>query len=192
MLTRDAERPLSNRMSYQHPQDAVRRFFARSDWLDRMVLRPLSHIAPNWEVGWDDEGNHYRLEPFSFAADLNEVIGLIATCPWPLKYHHHEDALAERVVRNLKWPIQKKGNRWVGADYEAILEQGAFRDLDQKNLIAAAAGRVHAALDYAQSHFDEMEDGHLYMLSALVAIIIYHRHASGESLLVDSDGNNIP
>jgi len=39
----------------------------------------------------------------------------------------------------------------MGADYASILEQGAFDDLDQKNLIAAAAGRVHTALAMGKS-----------------------------------------
>ena len=90
-------------------------------------------------------------------------------------------------ARDLKWPIQKKGSRWMGADYASILEQGAFDDLDQKNLIAAAAGRVHTALDYGQKHVDDMEDGHLHMLAALLSVIIYHHHSAGESLLVEDD-----
>jgi hypothetical protein len=170
-----------------HSPDNIRDFFAWSDWLDRMVLRPLSHIAPNWETRWDHEEKRYRPEPSSFADDLNRVIELVATCSRPLKYHEHEDVLAERVVLDLKWPIQKKGGRWIGADYASILEQGAFKDLDQRHLIAAAAGRVHAALDYGQRHVDDMEDGHLHMLAALLSNIIYHRHCDGESLLMEDD-----
>jgi len=90
-------------------------------------------------------------------------------------------------LHELKWPIQKKGNFWIGADYPSILEQGGFRDLDQKNLIAAASGRVHAALNYGQPHFDGMEAGHRHMLAALITIIIYHRYCDGSSLLQEED-----
>lgn len=174
----------------EHTPDEIRNFFAWSDWLDHMALRPLSHIAPNWEVRWDHGESRYRPENGSFAEDLNQVIEQIAACPRPAKYHESEDLLAQRVIRELKWPIQKKGSRWVGGDYPTILEQGAFNDLSQQQLVTAACGRVHAALDHGQTHFDRMEDGHLYMLAALISIIIYHRHCDGTSLLVNEDSSD--
>ncbi|GLK48971.1 hypothetical protein GCM10017620_19440 [Brevundimonas intermedia] len=64
---------------------------------------------------------------------MNAIIDQIASTPRPDRYHDHEDTLAESVIRNLKWPIQKKGSRWIGADYEAILEQGAFSDFAQQD-----------------------------------------------------------
>ncbi len=171
----------------QHSADSVRAFFASSSWLDQLVLRPLSHIAPNWEVRWDEGLKRYRPEVGSFAEDLNRVAELVATCQRPLKYHEQEDILAENVVRELKWPVQKKNGRWQGEEYAAVLEQGAFDDLDQRNLIAAAVGRVHAALDVGQKHFDDMEDGHFYMLATLLSIIIYHRYSVGEAVFMDED-----
>lgn len=171
----------------EHTPDDIRNFFAWSDWLDRMALRPLSHIAPNWETRWNGDEARYRPENRSFAEDLNQVVELIAVCPRPAKYHDSEDVLAQRVVRELKWPIQKRNGRWVGRDYPSILEQGAFNDISQEQLVIAACGRVHAALDHGQTHFDKMEDGHLYMLAALLSIIIYHRYCDGTSLLVEED-----
>jgi Methylase-associated X1 len=137
----------------------------------------------DWETCWNDEARRYQPEPFSFAADLNQVIECMATSPRPPKYHTNEDVLVEGILHELKWPIQKKGNQWTGADYASMLEQGGFRDLDQKNLIAAATGRVHAALDYGQLHFDEMHTRHRHMLTALLTIIIYHRYCDGSSFL---------
>jgi hypothetical protein len=176
-----------NREPPTYTADDVRAFFAWSDWLDYFVLRPLSHIAGNWETTWDHDEKRYEPEPDSFADDLNCVIELIATTPRPLRYHDHEDMLAERVIRELKWPIQKKGGRWFGADYASILEQGASRDLNQMTLLAAATGRVHAALDYDQKHVDDMEEGHFQMLTALLTNIIYHRYRDGASLIVEYD-----
>ena len=173
-------------MKSNSPED-IRKFFAHSDWLDRMVLRPLSHITDNWETSWDPLTRRYQPEPFSFANDLNQAINHIATCVRPLRYHHHEDITAERLLTEKSWPIQKKGGRWIGADYASILEQGAFRDLYQKDLISAAAGRVHAALDRGQEHVDIMEEGHLRMLAGLLTIIIYHRYCDGTSLLTETE-----
>ncbi|MDX8481845.1 hypothetical protein RFN28_25770 [Mesorhizobium sp. VK24D] len=167
-------------MKKAHSSNIIRAFFARSDYLDRMTLRPLSHITLSWEVQWDLESEKYEPEYDSFADDLNVVIEQLANCARPASYHSHEDQLAENTLRLLKWPIQKKKGRWIGADYAAILEQGAFGEMS--TLISAACGRVHAAIDHGQAHFDEMEDGHLVMLAALITIIIYHRDCNGTSL----------
>lgn len=150
-----------------------------------MVLRPLSHITMSWEAHWD--GDCYEAEVGSFAADLSAIIELIADAARPARYHDHEDRLAERVVTDLKWPIQKKAGRWIGEDYQCILEQGAFRDVGQRELIAAAAGRVHRALDFGQTHFDDMDDGHMAMLAGLMTTCIYHRYCDGTTLMVDED-----
>lgn len=166
-----------------HPPDVLKQFFAHSEYLDGMVLRPLSHITMNWEASWDCEESRYAPETESFAADLNEVIEQIAMSPRPARYHDHEDTLAEEVLTELHWPIQKKGGRWVGEDYQAILEQGAFSDVGQTDLAAAAAGRVHMAIDLGQSHFDEMDDAHMTMLAGLMTIMIYHRYCDGSSLM---------
>ncbi|SEO80440.1 hypothetical protein SAMN02990966_02897 [Rhodospirillales bacterium URHD0017] len=167
--------------------EKFREFFSWSMCIDQYVLKPLSHIAGNWEAEWDHDAKKYAPEASSFAEDLNQVIELVATCPRPLSYHDHEDILAERAVRDSKWPIGKQGSRWVGADYVGLLERGAFGDLDQRNLIAAAAGRVHAAMARGQKHIDDMEDRHRYMLAALLSIIIYHRHCGGKSLVMPAD-----
>lgn len=63
----------------------------------------------------------------------------------------------------------------VGADYDSILEQGGFHDIDEANLVAAAAGRVRAALERGQMHWDDMEDSHRRMLAAVLSVILYHR-----------------
>jgi hypothetical protein len=148
-----------------------------------MVLRPLSHIAANWEASWQDIGECYEIEPNSFAQDLNVVIGLIATAQRPKDYHSHEDLLAEEVICSLKWPIYKKGKKWIGEDYALILEQGAFSDWNQEHLLFAATGRVHTALDFGQTCFDQMENRHRSILAALITIIIFHRYSSGTHLL---------
>jgi hypothetical protein len=165
--------------------DEIRQFFAWSDTLDYLVLRPLSHITASWEMTWDPVANCYEPEQGTFAADLNAVIELIATHSPPANYHNHEDHLAEAVVRDLGWPIQKRGTRWMGADYVSILEQGAFRNLQQFHLIAAASGRVQAAFKHGQTHMDDMEDAHRWMLTALMTIAIYHRYCDGSSIYSD-------
>jgi hypothetical protein len=91
------------------------------------------------------------------------------------RYHDNEDILAEYVIKHLKWQIRKERGRWVGEDYDVILEQGAFNDLDQAELLTAATGRIYAAFEFGQKHYDEMERSHRRMLAAILSIILYHR-----------------
>lgn len=153
-----------------------RAFFAHSELLDYLVVRPLSHITLNWELTWDGDKGRYRPEADSFSTMLNEVIEALASCSPPKKYHDHEDRLAEYAAAKLGWPIRKEGNRWIGYDYDLILEQGGGGDVAQAELLAAASGRVQAAIDRGQNGFDEMEDGHRRMLAAVMTIILYHRY----------------
>ena len=160
--------------------DHIKNFFANSDGLDHMALRPLSHILPNWELTWNKEKEEYLEEEGSFAGMLNELIIDLAQTTPPAKYHDNEDILAEYVKNNMKWPIEKIKGKWgiegyLKQDYASILEQGAFDDEDQKNLIKASAGRVHDAIKHGKAHFDDMELGHRQMLAAVIAIILYHR-----------------
>ena len=93
----------------------------------------------------------------------------------PKKYHNNEDRIVEYCKENLNWNIKKVGSRWVGEEYAAILEQGSFDDLDERDLCFAACGRVKAALERGPMHFDQMEDFHRKMLADVFAIILYQR-----------------
>ena len=160
----------------KHTTADVKSFFAHSNaTLDVIVLRPLSHITANWELFWDAKTEQYVPEHDSFAALLNQMIQELATANPPARYHDNEDALAQYVIQNLNWGIRKQNGRWIGADYESILEQGGFGDADQVELLTAAAGRIHAALARGQQHFDEMEESHQRMLGAVLSIILFHR-----------------
>lgn len=153
----------------------AKKFFEQSDLLDRLALRQLSHIKGNWELIWDDEDRKYEPEEDSYAEKVNQLIEELGRVDPPKKYHENEDCLAEYVIANLNWKIKKVNSRWVGEDYAAILEQGGFNDIDEQNLILAAAGRIMAAVDRGQHHFDDMEQSHQKMLSEAIAIILYHR-----------------
>jgi len=170
-------------------EEAVREFFRWSDCLDYYVLRPLSHIRPNWEVWWDHERQKYVPASDSFAADLNEVIEQIAKANPPEKYHDHEDRLAEFVRDRLRWKIRKEKGRWIGADYASILEQGGFDDEELRDSFLAASGRVHAAIIRGQRHFDYMEESHQKMLAAVLANIIYHHECRGLTIEGTQDGS---
>jgi hypothetical protein len=174
-------------MSSKFNSEQISKFFANCMWLDSSVLRPLSHIAPNWEASWDGDNQCYKAEADSFADDLNAIITQIANTENPMRYHDNEDNLAERVLRDLNWPIQKKGNFWSGADYQSILEQGSFDDIEQQNLITAATGRVQTAMELGQMHFDDMEQAHLNILAAIMTIAIYQRDNDGVSLLFSEE-----
>lgn len=150
-------------------------FFANSNLLDRMVLRPLSHIYGNWELTWDYQNQSYQPEDNSFAEMLNTLVDELQQSTPPAHYHNNEDVLAEYVREHLNWQVQKVGNRWIGADYDSLLEQGGFHDLNEANLILAASGRIHAAQARNQNHFDDMEESHQRMLAAVLSVILYHR-----------------
>ena len=155
----------------------IRLFFSNSSDLDWMVLRPLSHIKSNWELTWDHINLVYEIEEDSYAEQLNYLINEIEELNPPEKYHDNEDILAENVIKSLKWPISKKGNRWEGDDYQMIIEQGGFHDLNEQNLILATAGRIHSAIKRGQNHFDVMEESHKFILAAFLTIILYHRNS---------------
>jgi hypothetical protein len=151
----------------------TRSFFGRSELLDYLVLRPLSHAKANWELVWD--GDQYEPEEDSYAEDINSLIDDLGKLTPPRKYHDNEDRLAEYVKARTNWNVRKVGNRWVGSDYDHILEVGGFNDADQRDLMLAAAGRIQAAVERNQLHFDEMEEGHQKILAAVLTIILYHR-----------------
>jgi hypothetical protein len=153
----------------------VKPFFADSDRLSDEVLKLLVHLRPSWELTWNATTDSYVEEESSYAAILNLLILELDSVVPPAKYHDNEDRLAEYVRKNLKWRVHKIGNRWVGADYSQILEQGGFEDIEETDLILAVAGRIRAAVDRGQAHFDDMEDAHRQMLGAILAIILYHR-----------------
>src|SRR2546423_15172808 len=111
----------------------MKSFFTRSSVLDMEVLRPLSHILPYWETTWDVTEQKYSEEERSYATQLNALIDELDNATPPAKYHDNEDRLAEYVIKHLKWPIRKEGNRWVGEDYDVILQQGGFNDLAERN-----------------------------------------------------------
>lgn len=150
-------------------------FFSWSDLFDHMVTRQLWHIRGNWELTWDHEKEQYEPEENSYAEMINNLVIELSNLNPPSKYHDNEDRLAEYCQQSLHWDIKKVGNRWIGSDYASIIEQGAFDDIDQEDLCLAVCGRVKAALDHGQMHFDDMEDFHRKMFADLIAIILYHR-----------------
>tara|TARA_R110001599_G_scaffold239169_1_gene438764 strand:+ start:1001 stop:1486 length:486 start_codon:yes stop_codon:yes gene_type:complete len=155
--------------------ERIKEFFIWSDLFDYMVTRQLSHIRSNWELIWDHAAHEYEEEEDSYAELINSLVIELSELDPPLSYHDNEDRLAEYCKTSLNWDIKKVGNRWVGSDYASILEQGAFREVDASNLCMAACGRVKAALDRNQLHFDDMEEFHRKMLADVVAIILFHR-----------------
>lgn len=151
----------------------IKDFFKNSCLLDHMILRPLWHIKPNWELTWN--GHEYEPEEDSYASLLNKLIDELSQLTPPLKYHDHEDRLVEFMRDKSSWDIKKVNGRWVGESYGFILEQGGFSDIDQKDLKLAVVGRIKAAIDRGQRHFDDMEDGHQKMLGDVLTIIMYHQ-----------------
>jgi hypothetical protein len=157
------------------PVESVKAFFAWSDMLDHDVLRPLAHIKGGWEITWDHARQQYQPEEGSFAKHLNILIDDIALTTISPRYHDNEDVVASYVASKPGSNIRKENGRWVGAQYGSILEQGGFDDIDQGQLLTAAIGRVAAAIEHGQAHYDQMEQGHRLMLADILTIILYHR-----------------
>jgi hypothetical protein len=153
----------------------VEKFFFKSELLDYLVLRPLSHIKGNWDLTYDGKEHFFTPEENSFAEEINQLLIDLNNSIPPNSYHDNEDCLAEYVKANLNWNIEKNGSQWEGAEYKLILEQGGFDDSDQQNLLVAAAGRIKVAIDYNQLHFDDMGRGHQNILAYVLSIILYHR-----------------
>ena len=153
----------------------VKDFFAKSEFLDYLVLRPLSHINGNWELTWDNNKEEYEKEEDSFAGKLNDLILELARTTPSANYHDNEDNLVKYVNEHLNWSLNKVGKRWEGENYEMILEQGGFHDINETELVQAATGRIHAALNRGQFHFDVMEESHQKILANILCSIIYHR-----------------
>lgn len=63
------------------------------------------------------------------------LIEVMANSEPTRKCHDNEDVLAHYVIRNLKWRIQKIGNKWDGNGYEVILEQVGCGLPDERNLV---------------------------------------------------------
>ncbi|MGL1957882.1 MAG: hypothetical protein OCD00_11275 [Colwellia sp.] len=150
-------------------------FFDRSDFLDYEVLRPLSHIRGNWELCVGSGEYHFEDEEGSFAKELSELIDELDSTEIPLRYHDNEDTLAEYVRDKFNTEIKKVGNRWVGQEYQIILQDAGFFDFNEKNLVQSAKGRIVAATKFGQNHYDDMEDGHRKILAIILALILYHR-----------------
>lgn len=150
-------------------------FFSSSDIFDHMVTRQLSHIKSNWELTWDKKEEKFEQEEDSYAEIINELLTELSLLQPPKSYHDNEDELAEDCKQYLRWPIFKSGKFWRGMEYVSILEQGGFSDEDQKNLCLSIAGRIRAAINRHQFHFDDMEKSHQKILADVIAIILYHR-----------------
>ncbi|WP_346836588.1 hypothetical protein [Microbulbifer sp. SAOS-129_SWC] len=153
----------------------IKDFFSCSELFDYMKCRQLSHIRGNWELTWSHAEEIYEPEDDSYADLVNKLIDQLCLLDPPIKYHDHEDRLAEFCRERLNWDIKKVGNRWIGSEYRSILEQGGFDDEEEADLCLAACGRVKAALERDQLHFDDMESSHRAILSDVIAIILYHR-----------------
>lgn len=161
-------------------ENEIRDFFYNSEQLDYMVLRPLSHLNGDWELLWDEQNERYEQDGNTFANLLNELIEEIAKTTPPKNYHHYEDSLIELAKKKLNWNIQKDAGRWTVKDYRAPLVEGAYFDFKQEKLIQAASGRIQAAIARGQTEYDTMDNGHQFILSVVMSIIVFQRATSTE------------
>lgn len=158
-------------------------FFENSTYLDLLSLKPLSHIHPHWELIWNNKNEKYTPEENSFAGKLNEVLAELDRISPPEDYHKFEDIIIEHVEKEKNGKVLKIKGEWVKnikdeiqkAEYDSLLEQGSFDDPYEYNLLKAAKGRMKAALERDQNHFDDMEHSHQIVLATIISIILYQR-----------------
>lgn len=174
----------ANLCSIPWSREAVLYFFRRSSFLDHAVLRPLSHVSPDWELQSDGDDDHYLEEDGSLAAHLNVLIENIANSSPVLDYHSHENELASGYQEVSSGEIYLEGNLWLdrktGRPIEKdmvghMIEQSTAGWDDLPELVLAAAGRVAAALRFGISHFDDLDSGHMQMLAVIMTDIIFRR-----------------
>ena len=168
-------RGLNTRARYVPKGNEVIEFFYRSELLDYEVLKPLSHIRGNWELSSSFGDFHFQIEENSFAKELSELIDEIENIKIPKRYHDNEDMLSIYVQEKFNKEIKKVGKRWIGGPYKIILQDGGLFDIDEKNLVQSAKGRIIAAKIHNQNHYDDMELGHRKMLAVILTLILYHR-----------------
>lgn len=106
----------------------VEDFFYKSSFLDMFVLKPLWHIRETWDLSWCENTKRYIVEDDSFGNEFNNLITELENTISPKEYHQNENILAEYIAKKLNWDIKKINNRWTGAEYKVILEQGGFGD----------------------------------------------------------------
>jgi hypothetical protein len=162
----------------------VRKFFNNSDLLDHAVLRPIDHVAPNWELTSGGIDGMYIEEDGSLAAHLNVLIEEIATSSPPRDYHSYENALAINYDGVRSGRVYLDGKLWRDAQTGKLvekdmvghmIEQATSAHYDVPDLVLAAAGRVAAAFHFGTTHFDDLDHGHLEMLSIIMTDTLFRR-----------------
>jgi hypothetical protein len=163
---------------------AVFDFFANSDFLDHVVLRPLSHVAANWELTSIPGPDLYLEEDNSLAGQLNVLIEEISTSNPPRDYHAYENKLAMNYpeVRSGRYYLEGKlwrdiqSGKLVEKDFVGhMIEQATAAQNDVPDLVLAAAGRVATAFNFRVAHFDDLDRGHMEMLSVIMTDILFRR-----------------
>ncbi len=165
-------------------QDAVMYFFGESEWLDRAVLRPLSHIALSWELRRTDTVGVFMEEEDSLAALMNQLILDISRATPPADYHAHEDAVIRLrdgiengtiYLERKRWRDRQTGEPLDKSTLGSLMEQASIIYEDIPDLVLAAAGRVATAMKHGDATFDDLDDGHADMLAEILTIIIWVR-----------------
>jgi hypothetical protein len=165
-------------------REAVMHFFGKSQWLDRSVLRPLSHIAMSWELRRTETVGVFMEEEDSLAVLMNQLILDISRATPPADYHAHEDAVIRLREGIDNGAIYQEGRRWRDrktgeplhkSSISSLMEQASIRYEDVPDLVLAAAGRVATALKFGDANFDDLDNGHADMLAEVLTVIIFIR-----------------
>ncbi|MFN7310785.1 MAG: hypothetical protein ACK5T0_05370 [Vampirovibrionales bacterium] len=173
-------------MHSTYSSQKVLNFFANSDFLDRVVLRPIDHLGYDWELTWDSDKQEYKPEQNSLAEHLNILIRDIASAT-PEKYYHTLENKWIELFSDVKQGAYKlNSNRlWVDSLTDEpvpkdmlghMLEQATCCYEDIPDLITAVAGRVQTSMGRGKkTHFDQLDNGHMQMIGIIMTVILFRR-----------------
>ena len=168
-------------MKVKRNRERVCTFIGWTICFDLEVTKPLSHIAPYYELTWDMEAQKFEEEELSFAPVLNSLIDKLAKTSSHTDYHQFVDdeLLASRFANEV---IYLEGKRWKNnrtkeplkpEDIGHYLEQHALGGCSLVNLKKSVSSRIRAAQKAGIKNWDELDDGHRKMLAELIVVILY-------------------
>lgn len=153
--------------------------------MDGTVTRPLSHIAPHWELIWQDKERRYLDEEYSLGSHFNDLIEDISVSPKPKNYHRYMDNhliyRSDIVLKNKIWCDVSTDDKIDVEMMGHYISQEAIGDLEAKNLILAAAGRIEVSRKLGFENYDELDDNHMGMLAQILTSILYCRSSDPSS-----------
>ncbi|CAG9001425.1 MAG: hypothetical protein CENE_03445 [Candidatus Celerinatantimonas neptuna] len=144
-------------------------FFANSQQLDILVLKPLNKIQPNWLLNWDDENRIYVQTPDCFACKINYLIDCIQAAPYSINYTDQQQQLMSHLI---SLPLPKTVFE-LNQCYILLLKNGFYIDKWGQDLISLLSTLVNRLQHIGFLHFDHLDDRMQKKTSLLMSLILF-------------------